>query len=307
MTRIPRQQDGVAALACAIVLALAVLIGHFLSKPMVHLVGRARQTSFIVPGLELVIREDKSVTLRVRDAHGALVAARLRVPRLIRLRLQPERPNSSSLIKILNSSAPCASAWKKNRSSGGLPAAGRLYGAFEVLGYPEGFDFHAESGGAIHEMGAELTAQDVTLSLTAPRVRDLNPEGESPEIITRILRATAEGWTLESEGGNETLTYAVSTAGAYRGACPVEPQALTHIARALTADRRQFVSRWSSSALNPGHRHGSGSPAPCSVSVRSSQFHARTWSRTRWTRWRVGAGGSGSRPCGARGTASGSP
>src|SRR5690606_23661334 len=70
-------------------------------------------------------------------------------------------------------------------------SGGRLYGAFEVLGYPEGFDFHAEAGVAIGEMGDELAlgAGPVELVVRQPRVRALDPQLPAPELTLRILVA----------------------------------------------------------------------------------------------------------------------
>lgn len=47
--------------------------------------------------------------------------------------------------------------------------AGRSYVAFEVLGVPSGFDFHAEGSGDVVEMGGQAK-RGATLIVKAPRV-----------------------------------------------------------------------------------------------------------------------------------------
>jgi hypothetical protein len=87
-------------------------------------------------------------------------------------------------------------------------AAGRLYGAFEVLGYPVGFDFYATEGATVVEMGGAIDAiPDVALHLRAPEVYRLDPKGPQPQRRTRILRAAGADWTEVASGdGDLTLT-----------------------------------------------------------------------------------------------------
>jgi hypothetical protein len=95
---------------------------------------------------------------------------------------------------------------------------GRLYGAFEVMGYPEGFDYHALDGdGAIHEMGSEVPTTDggVTLLATMPRVRDLDPDGPMPELTMQLLRAEEGGWSVVTTATSD-LEHEVTEPGAYR-------------------------------------------------------------------------------------------
>ncbi|MEZ4221965.1 MAG: hypothetical protein R3B13_13615 [Polyangiaceae bacterium] len=94
--------------------------------------------------------------------------------------------------------------------------AGRLYGAFEYLGYPDGFDFHAESADKIHEMGAELKlSAGVTLSATAPAVLGLSKADAQPTLRTVVYRAKADGWDQVADGG-KSVTFSVDKTGAYR-------------------------------------------------------------------------------------------
>lgn len=94
---------------------------------------------------------------------------------------------------------------------------GRLYGSFDVLGFPVGFDFHAAAGDDVTEMGGEVTrSPSLSLVATAPRVFGLDPAAEPPAVVVRLLRAREGGFdeVARSEGG--TLTHAVSEPGAYR-------------------------------------------------------------------------------------------
>jgi hypothetical protein len=93
---------------------------------------------------------------------------------------------------------------------------GRLFGVFEVMGYPEGFDFHALAGGAPSEMGSEVMLSDgVTLEATMPVVRDLDPDFEQPVTTIRLSHATANGWEQLDEVQGD-LSYTVNELGAYR-------------------------------------------------------------------------------------------
>ena len=100
---------------------------------------------------------------------------------------------------------------------------GRMYGAFDYLGYPVGFDFHAEAGGAFFEMGDSVDpASGVELVLQLPQVYLLDPRLTPPDINGRILRATPEGeWELIDQGTSDLRT-AVS-AGVYRAEVRMVP------------------------------------------------------------------------------------
>ncbi len=94
--------------------------------------------------------------------------------------------------------------------------AGRLYGSFEALGYPVGFDYHAMAGGATVEMGGDvpLSASPV-LSVTLPAIEDLDPAKTPPAFTVRILQASGENWTEVASGPGD-LTFAPTQPGAYR-------------------------------------------------------------------------------------------
>ena len=67
-------------------------------------------------------------------------------------------------------------------------AAGRTFVAFEVLGTPNGFDFHlTDDGGAIVEMGAAGTGGTVTVA--CPGLSVSSPHGlEAPELTATIFK-----------------------------------------------------------------------------------------------------------------------
>ncbi len=104
-------------------------------------------------------------------------------------------------------------------------AAGRMYGSFDVLGYPVGFDFRAETGTAVYEMGDQVpVGEQATLMLEVPEVWLLDPAGPQPLIWGRILKATNDGWeeVATGEGG---ITYSAEP-GAYRAEIRMVPEHL---------------------------------------------------------------------------------
>ena len=102
-------------------------------------------------------------------------------------------------------------------------AAGRLYGVFEYLGFAEGFDFHAVTEGAVVEMGEEaaLSAAPV-LRVRTPTLRGLDADAESPELVSRILLAERDGWTVVAEGDG-VVEHMADRAGAYRAEVRITP------------------------------------------------------------------------------------
>jgi hypothetical protein len=107
--------------------------------------------------------------------------------------------------------------------------SGRLYGAFEVLGYPVGFDYHALEGESVIEMGG-VAAAGTELRVTLPSVQNLDPAVEPPRITARLLRAREGGWDLVTES-DQDLVHAATEPGAYRAEIRIEPRHL----RALLA------------------------------------------------------------------------
>ena len=103
--------------------------------------------------------------------------------------------------------------------------AGRNYGAFEVMGYPVGFDFHAERDGEVFEMGEELSAGPVDLVMKMPEVQALDPSRTPPTKLARILRAIDGGFE-EIARGDGDLRVTVTSTGAYRAEVRMIPHHL---------------------------------------------------------------------------------
>jgi hypothetical protein len=104
--------------------------------------------------------------------------------------------------------------------------AGRLYGAFEVFGYPIGFDYHAVVSGAVHEMGEDVSlAGAPELSVALPKIARLDASAEAPRLTIRILRAKAGGWDVVAEG-EEDVTFSPKEKGAYRAEVRIVPRHL---------------------------------------------------------------------------------
>lgn len=118
-------------------------------------------------------------------------------------------------------------------------AAGRLYGAFELLGYPSGFDFHASTSSTTVEMGGALALADrPTLLVTMPSVRGLDPAAAPPVLQARILRAIDGGFE-EVSTGSGNLTFQPSAAGAYRAEIRILPN---HLRSFMGKDADELLS-----------------------------------------------------------------
>ena len=92
-------------------------------------------------------------------------------------------------------------------------AAGRSYVAFEILGSPAGFDFHAENGDSVIEMGGQAPSGS-TIVAHAPKVHNLDPVVDVPTISLRLLHIDASGTTIAAEG--DTVRLENAKAGVYR-------------------------------------------------------------------------------------------
>ena len=104
--------------------------------------------------------------------------------------------------------------------------AGRLYGAFEVLGYPEGFDYAAVSEGKVAEMGDTVSlAKGVELRVRMPSVAYLDPSVDAPVLRARVLKAVAGGWEEVAASGVD-LAVDVTQTGAYRAEVRMVPKHL---------------------------------------------------------------------------------
>jgi hypothetical protein len=105
-------------------------------------------------------------------------------------------------------------------------AAGRLYGAFEVFGYPLGFDFSAREGGSTREMGEHVSiAAGAKLFVARPALRGLDPALDPPELKVRLLHAGATGWEVVAESGGD-LEFEPAAPGAYRAEVRIVPRHL---------------------------------------------------------------------------------
>ncbi|HEV8321744.1 MAG TPA: hypothetical protein VG389_09040 [Myxococcota bacterium] len=133
----------------------------------------------------------------------------------------------------------------------GALAGGRVYGAFEIYGTPDGFDYHAEdAGGATSEMGdhVSLTAAPV-LHVTAPHVLDLDPRAAPPPVTIELVWASAAGPVVVAESGpDEDLAYTPTDPGAYRVVVYVTP---THLSPFLGADAGDWIARFPWIYANP--------------------------------------------------------
>jgi hypothetical protein len=104
--------------------------------------------------------------------------------------------------------------------------AGRLYGAFENLGYPAGFDFYAEEGDRVEEIGGEV-ATGAVLVVKMPAVQSIDPKLEQPILRARILRAIEGGFEEVAASSEGELRYLVERSGAYRAEIRMEPRHLS--------------------------------------------------------------------------------
>lgn len=94
--------------------------------------------------------------------------------------------------------------------------SGRLYAAFEYLGYPRGFDAFATLGDVTTEIGGQVTMADgLQINATAPTVRRLDPDATPPVITVHVLRAIDGGFE-EVADGDAALSWTVDEPGAYR-------------------------------------------------------------------------------------------
>jgi hypothetical protein len=105
--------------------------------------------------------------------------------------------------------------------------AGRLYAAFEVMGYPEAFDYRGEEGAKVREMGETLSiAAGGELVVSRPRVRDLASDVSLPAIRSVLLRAKDGGWDVVADGEGDELRFKPSKPGAYRAEVRMRPRHL---------------------------------------------------------------------------------
>jgi hypothetical protein len=121
-------------------------------------------------------------------------------------------------------------------------SARRLYGVFEVMGYAEGFDFHALEGGVEREMGAVVSlASGVRLLGQRPTVRDLDPAGPQPTIRLLLWKAAEGGWQSVGEVEDD-LDQVIDEPGAYRVEVRMTPSHLApHVGTFTELAEREFA------------------------------------------------------------------
>jgi hypothetical protein len=101
---------------------------------------------------------------------------------------------------------------------------GRLYLAFEALGTPVGFDFHAaRGGGTVAEMGDTAAVGD-TLRVVMPSLPAGFPAEPAPTLTLRILRAAAGGAVEVTSGTGAMLEHVITEPGAYRAEVRMIPE-----------------------------------------------------------------------------------
>jgi hypothetical protein len=107
-------------------------------------------------------------------------------------------------------------------------AAGRNWGAFEMLGHPVGYDaFVTEANGDVIEMGGTAST-GATLTVRRPTLKDLDPAREPPAITVRVLRAVdeREGFVEVARAADGDVTVALDEAGVYRAEVRMVPHHL---------------------------------------------------------------------------------
>jgi hypothetical protein len=104
--------------------------------------------------------------------------------------------------------------------------AGRLYGVFDMLGSPKGFDFHAKIGAETREMGDEVElARKAVLHVSIPSLERLDPAAEPPALTARVLRAKEGGWDVVATSAG-AIDFTADRAGAYRAEIRMVPRHL---------------------------------------------------------------------------------
>lgn len=105
--------------------------------------------------------------------------------------------------------------------------ARRLYGTFDFLGAPEGFDFFASEGAVTKEIGDSVAlSSGAVLEVKTPRVRDLDPGATPPAITTKLWLAKEGGWDEVASTTEPTLRFSPTLPGVYRAEVRIVPSHL---------------------------------------------------------------------------------
>ena len=91
---------------------------------------------------------------------------------------------------------------------------GRNFAVFEIMGTPEGFDVHAETGGGVVELGGTVP-QGATLVVHVPTVRELDPSLPAPAIRATVWRADPAGAVQVASGAGPVIEVEMTDPGAY--------------------------------------------------------------------------------------------
>ncbi len=114
----------------------------------------------------------------------------------------------------------------------------RLYGTFDFLGSPVGFDFFAAEGAVTKEIGeTALISSGAILEVKTPRVRDLDPSAPAPTITTKLWVAKEGGWDEVASTTEPTLRFTPTTPGVYRAEVRIVPSHL----RPFIGKRNDFI------------------------------------------------------------------
>jgi hypothetical protein len=117
--------------------------------------------------------------------------------------------------------------------------AGRLYGTFEMLGYPVGFDYRTRVGGETLPMGSEVMLADgPVLEVDTPRVQNLRADREAPVLTARILRAIDGGFEEVARGPGD-ISFSPQQTGAYRAEIRMLP---LHLREDMSTDADELLS-----------------------------------------------------------------
>lgn len=105
--------------------------------------------------------------------------------------------------------------------------AARLFSVVEVIGFPIGFDYRAESVSEVTEIGGDVSLADSPeMIVTCPTLYGAQDDWEAPEIVVRLYRSTTDGAVEVASSTGEDLTYTPDEPGPYRVVIEMTPNHL---------------------------------------------------------------------------------